>query len=177
MNLVSNVPSFSSVQHCLYQTRNSSAIIEKTVFTNIEEVQVPEQRYQLILADYYMNGVRILHFCSPDIKEKLRDISEFFGDATFNACQRPFVELYSILGDIGSTTDTTKVVPVVFTLLCDKKQSTYEIMFDLIKCNLPQFQSKMYHCDLELAAINAATVIFQDIEIKGCYYHVFGKKR
>lgn len=55
------------------------------------------------------------------------DISEYFGAyrlfGTFKACPQLFVELYTIIGDVGSTEDTTKVVPLIFGLLSDKKQT------------------------------------------------------
>lgn len=99
--------------------------LQKTVFTNIEEVQVPEQYYPLIWAHYYMNKVRILLFCSPDIKEKLCHIYHSFFN-TFKSHPRPFVEWYSILGDTGSTTNMTKELPLIFALLSYKKVSNYE---------------------------------------------------
>lgn len=39
LNLVTNVPHFTSVQHTLYDMRNRSANVHKTIFKNVEDVQ------------------------------------------------------------------------------------------------------------------------------------------
>lgn len=50
-----------------------------------------------------MDGVWILLFCVPTVnKKKWNEISELFEDASFKACLKPFVKLFSILDDVGS---------------------------------------------------------------------------
>lgn len=62
-------------------------------------------------------------------------------------------------------------MPLIFALLMNKKQSTYAIMFELIKSQLPNFQPKHFHCDFELATINAILSSFPNVNLIGCYYH------
>jgi hypothetical protein len=151
--------------------RNKFANVNKTIYTKLEEVQVPAQFYDIILADYYYEGVRILLFCSQKARKDIKKITEFFGDATFDSCPPPFKQFYSIHGDQGSTTETTKTKPLIFALLSNKMQSTYELMFRIIKSQLPKYRPKLFHCDFEVAAINALLLVYPKVQIIGCYYH------
>lgn len=171
LNFVASLPPFSSVQHCLYDRRNKALGVLKTVCNNFEEVQIPVAFYNFILADYYYEETRIILFCSPDSRQLIGEINEFFGDATFKSCPLPFAELYSIHGDVGSTVDTTNVIPLLFALMPNKQQKTYQTLFNLIKLTLPNWSPKTFHCDFELAAINALTEVFPDIQLRGCFYH------
>lgn len=171
LHFVASLPPLSSVQHCLYDTRNKALGVLKTVFQRFEEVQVPANFSDFILADYYYEGTRIILFCSPNCRQITGKIREFFGDATFKSCPLPFAELYSIHGDVGSTADTTNVIPLIFALMPNKKQKTYETLFRLIKSTLPNWCPNIFHCDFELAAINALIEIFPNTQLKGCYYH------
>lgn len=171
LNFVVSLPPLSSVQHCLYDMRNKSLGVQKTVYRNFEEVQIPVSYCDFILADYYHEGIRILLFCSPDSRQLVGETREFFGDATFKSCPPPFAELYSIHADIGSTVETTNVVPLIFALLPNKKQKTYVTLYNLIKSELPSWSPDIFHCDFELAAINALTEVFPNIQLKGCFYH------
>lgn len=165
------LPPLSSVQHSLYDMRNKTMGVLKTVYQQFEDVQVPINFEDFILADYFFEGSRILVFCSPACRQLISGIHEFFGDATFKSCPSPFVELYSIHGDVGSTMTTTNVIPLIFALLPDKKQITYLTLFNLIKSQLSDFEPLTFHCDFELAAINAISTVFPAIELKGCFYH------
>lgn len=60
--------------------------------------------------------------------------------------------LYS---EFNSTTQTTHIIPLIYILLCYKKQQSYNIVFQIIKSQLPQFEPVNVHCDMELAALNA----------------------
>lgn len=168
---VQNFPALTQIQHSLYEIRNKASCVNRTVFTNLEDVQIPAQFHQMVLADYFYEGNRILMFCTPEARQMLYTVKEFFVDATFKACPQPFKELVSIHGDIGSSTETTRVVPFIFALLSSKKQSAYETMYDIIKSCFPQFQPATLHCDFEIAHINALLLMFPGINIVGCYYH------
>lgn len=161
----------SSIQHCLYDIRNRALCVNKTTFTNLEEVEVPSRFESFVLADYYYEGSRIIVFCSPYARQKVGGIHEFMGDGTFKCCPKPFYQLYSIHGDIGSTVETTNVMPLIFALLPNKSQATYNILFNLIKSALINFKPKKYHSDFERGAMNAIQEVYPEIEIRGCYYH------
>lgn len=171
LNMVTQIPSFSSIQHNLYTIRNKSLGVKKTIYSDFEEVEVPIKFAQLVLANYFYEGSRIIVFCSKRAREIIADVTEYFGDATFSCCPKPFQQLYILHGDIGSTITTTKVVPLIYVLMPNKKQESYSIVFDLIKSQLPNFNPKTMHLDFEKAAINAILCAFPHVTLRGCFYH------
>lgn len=173
LNFVVNLPSLPNIQHGLYSRRNKSMKVTKTVFKSLEEVEVPDLFSFFVLADYFYDGARILVFCSEKARELLQNdnITEYFIDSTFSSCPKPFAQLFSVLGDAGSTTEFTNVLPLIFALLPDKKESTYKTLFQLIKSQLPDWSPKKLHCDYEIAAINAIRDVIPDVQIIGCFYH------
>lgn len=78
---------------------------------------------------------------------------KLFGDGTFHV-PPPFYQLYTIHIDVDSCNEMTNIVPLLYALLPDKSQNTYERLFTLIK---DQFGSDIpyYKCDFEVAQMNA----------------------
>lgn len=96
--MAKHFPELSSVQHSLYSDRNKEAGVRKLKFKLHGEVEVPEKFEDFILADYSSDkGERIIIFCSPDSRQLIGNIKEFFGDATFQSCPAPFSQLYIFL--------------------------------------------------------------------------------
>ncbi|KAF9420030.1 hypothetical protein HW555_003624 [Spodoptera exigua] len=83
----------------------------------------------------------------------------------------PFYQLYTIHGDLGSSEETSNVVPLVYALLLNKKQATYEILFQIIKSQVPDWNPKKFQSDYEAAAMNAMQKIMPNCKIVGCYFH------
>lgn len=98
-------------------------------------------------------------------------ITEYFVDGTFAVCPTPFQQIYNILGDIGSTFEETKVVPLISAFMTNRTQKSYELLFHMIQSQLPEFKPHKVHCDYESAAINAIKEEYPNVIIKGCYYH------
>ena len=104
----------------------------KTVFKRIKEVQVPATFEKFVVADYQHEHTRLLVFCSEEAKKLLKSVKEYFIDATLKNSPRTFPQLLSILGDLGSTSQTTSVIPLIHVLMSDKKKSTYAALFDIL---------------------------------------------
>lgn len=171
IDMVVEVPEFRNVQHGLYNSRNKSNGVKKMVCQNPEEVQVPSKFLNnFMLADYCFEENRIIIFCSQETRKLIPLITEFFFDGTFKSCPRPFYQLFTVHGEVGSTAETTNVIPLIFVLMCDKKEKNYSIVFSLLKSKLGWNPSKI-HCDYERAAINAIKREFPTVTIIGCYYH------
>ncbi|XP_063393612.1 uncharacterized protein LOC134678836 [Cydia fagiglandana] len=170
-HLLDSIPSFENVKHSLYNARHKSTGVTKSVYSSAQEVVVPDQYVDFILDDYWDSDKRIIIFCTSEARNIIQNIDEYFGDGTFKSCPRPFVQLFTLHGDIGSGNATTNVVPLIYALLTDKKKDTYVKMINMIKSALPAWQVKKYHCDYEAAAINAFLEGFPNVDIKGCYMH------
>lgn len=168
-DLIDSIPSFDNLKHSLYNARHKSAGVSRTTFTSVDEVDVPDQFLDFMLG--CDTEKKILIFCTSLAREMINHIDDFFGDGTFKCSPHPYVQLYTLHGDIGSNNNITNVVPLIYALLLDKKKETYVTMLRIIKAQLPKWEPKKYHCDYETAAINAMLEVFPRVEIKGCYMH------
>lgn len=128
IDLVSDVPSLSNVQHNLCKLRNQSLGVNKPVSKVFKKWLCTSN---FILADYYYEGARVIRFCSHANRKKIGEVNEYFGDATFTSCPDPFSQLNIIHGYMGST--ITKTTPIIYALMPNKKQDTYGIVFELLK--------------------------------------------
>lgn len=59
--------------------------------------------------------------------------TKFVIDATFYSCLKHFRKLHTIHVDVRSTVEETNIYPVLFALLLDKIQITFELLFILVK--------------------------------------------
>lgn len=173
INIVSNIPKFTSVKSTLYRQRNKEAGVSKMLFKNALEVEVPPRYNNFLLADYSnkTNNTRIIVFSSVEARQITCESKEFYGDGTFRSCPSPFVQLYTIHVDTGSTINHTNITPVIYALMTNKTMQSYLILFQMIKSQLPDWNPTKFKLDYEKAAMNAIIKVFPTVIIKGCYYH------
>lgn len=148
--------------------------MSKTVFRHVKEVEVPVQFKDLLIADYYNDEAglqtRILICCSKSSLQMIPKINEYCIDGTFYSCPALFAQMY-IHGDISSTSEVTKVKPLIFALMSDRKDKSYIILFEIIMSVIPEWKLHKIHSDNEKTAMNAVIKVFPNITLKGCYYH------
>lgn len=168
IQLLEEVPKYSSVKTGLYNERNKILGAPKVRFVNPSDVVVPAKYTEFLLADYDDDSQRIIVFCSKENREQIRKYHHFFADGTFKSCPKGFKQLYTIH---GYNEQNKCVTPLLFCLMCDKKMKSYEILFNLIKTTLSTWVPKKITMDFELAAIHAIRRVFPTIVFRGCYYH------
>ena len=61
-------------------------------------------------------------------------------------------------------------LPLVYMLLGNKTEATYQLAFDFIKSKVPS-SPKIINVDFEKACINALARVWPDSVIAGCYFH------
>ncbi|KAL0872119.1 hypothetical protein ABMA27_004539 [Loxostege sticticalis] len=61
--------------------------------------------------------------------------------------------------------------PVLYGLLPNKKSTTYEIFFDLIKSQVPEFNPSVITTDFELGLMGAIQEIYPNTQSRGCLFH------
>lgn len=173
INIISEIPKFSSIKSALYRQRNSEAGVSKIRHKKVLEFEVPPRYEDFVLADYScdMDNIRIVVFSSLKAREIMSKETNFFGDGTFKSCPSPFVELYTIHADTGSIIDHTNIKPLVYALMSDRKTKTYEILFRIMKSQLPKWNPLKFMVDYEKAVMKAIAVVFPSTTTKGCYYH------
>jgi hypothetical protein len=166
IHFVTKLPDLKSVQTAMYTGRL------RTNFKNVEQVTIPAQFLDFVLADYYYNNNRIVVFCSTENRKIMKDIDEFFIDGTFQSCPDPFTQLVSIHGDISKSASETHVIPLVYALMTNKSQESYMALFQMIKSEIRNWSPIKFHLDFEIATANALLAIFPEIKLKKCYYHL-----
>lgn len=112
---------------------------------------------------------RIIAIASEAARETMSSAKHFFGDGTFKTCPRPFLQLYTLYANVGSSEEETKIMPVVYALLLNKKQSTYDLLFTLIK----KISQAGIHRNSQSILMLILTIeqIFPEASVKGYYYH------
>lgn len=98
--------------------------------------------------------------------------SEFiYMDGTFKYCTKFFTQLFTIHGYLNG-----HYIPLVFSLLKDKKEETYRLCLEKIKflcsVNNLHFIPKKVVVDFEIATHNAVRKIWDNITIIGCRFHL-----
>lgn len=161
------LPKFENIKSGLYKARNRQLQVPSLHCKLAIDVKVPEKFNKILLADYN-DEIRILIFCLPAIESILYKIDIYLLDGTFKACPPPFKQIYSIH---GYNADTKNVFPLFFAFLENKKQKTYELLFDIIKSRFPTWRPSQMLIDYEKSAINAIRKKFPNTILKGCYYH------
>ena len=87
-------------------------------------------------------------------------------DGTFKTVPLLFYQLYTIAVKKGG-----HFLPVVYALLPNKTQETYETLLDLRKETNDDLSPTNITIDFEKAIINAIYIKFPESHIQGCYFH------
>ncbi|KAI5645456.1 MULE transposase domain-containing protein [Phthorimaea operculella] len=164
------IPEVRSKIDALYYARRKALKVPSEHFKSIKDVVFPKiltDKFLLFEAD---DKNPFFIFGTPKYKKYIEETDLFLVDGTFKVVPGPFEQLFSIHVDLNSTSEDTMVIPVFYCLLLDKKQETYEKLFQILKENFGLVISKL-KCDYEMAVINAVKKIFPDVRVKGCFFH------
>lgn len=118
------------------------------------------------MADFNDGKNRILLFATTRSKEELATTRHLYCDGTFKSAPKPFLQIYSIHGDIDGT-----VKPLAYAMLLNKKMSTYKLLFQLLKSTIPGMSIDFFTSDFEEAAVRGILSVFPKVAVKGCYFH------
>lgn len=152
----------------MYRARNSVLEVSKTRFQQPVQVEIPKTFEEFLI---FQDNSGIIAFATLEGRRMLQRSQICLMDRTFWNCPAPFYQLYSIHVDLGSNNTQTLICPVVFVLLPNKEQHTYEVMLNLLKENIPGWRPEKVVVDFELAVINALRKTFPDAITRGCNFH------
>ncbi|CAF1014396.1 unnamed protein product [Didymodactylos carnosus] len=110
----------------------------------------------------------LIIFSSNDQLKILEDTEEVFIDGTFKVTPVIFYQLYTIHGVYRNN-----MFPLVFALLPDKYQRTYQRIINELVHICPLWNPKSIMVDFEKAAINAFREVLLQAQIKQQYRAVF----
>lgn len=110
---------------------------------------------------------RIIIFARPDQICNMRKAEHIFMDGTFRSAPIIAYQLFTIHILICQ-----RAFPIMYSLLPDKKASTYKKLFLIIKSIIPEFLPKTIMTDFEGAIINSCIEMFPKSQCKGCLFHL-----
>lgn len=108
---------------------------------------------------------RILIFTTDDNLDAMVTYNNWFMDGTFKCAPDIFYQIFSIHILLHGS-----VYPVVYALLPNKQQATYERFFVALN-SLRQFNPTTVSSDFEMAILNAVNTIYPSADTCGCFFH------
>jgi hypothetical protein len=122
--LASHIPSDKTCNQLVKRAKAVDRPVEPTV---LDELQIPpgEPLLNDIKAD---DGSRVMLFSKIAHVAALCESSVFFMDGTLKVVTKLFYQLYTIHGFIDSN-NPRKTVPLLYAVLTNKRQSTYDLLF------------------------------------------------
>ncbi|XP_028175939.1 uncharacterized protein LOC114364133 [Ostrinia furnacalis] len=163
-------PRFEEKKDLLYKARKDYLNLDKTTIKNLKELKLPHS----LVEDFFLfdEGLddKILIFGTPLAKEYLKKSKCYYGDGTFKVACRLFYQLYTLHINLSQDDEMVNFVPLLYILLPNKTQNTYERLF-LILRNQFKVVIEKYRCDYEIAVIQAVRIIYPEVKITGCYFH------
>jgi hypothetical protein len=143
--------------------------------------QAPSSLVELIIPDLYSKTKtgedfllfdsgssvdRILIFSTRKNLQLLAQCRHWYCNGTFEVVPPLFEQLYTIHG-----VKHNNVIPSVFILMPNRRESTYERVFEAIKNLEPSLNPSSIMTDFERAAINAFTSSFPSSNQRVCFFH------
>ncbi|KAM7290495.1 uncharacterized protein ISCGN_027120 [Ixodes scapularis] len=110
---------------------------------------------------------RILVFATQRNLDCLSRSKAWFMDGTFKVTPSIFFQVYTVHGMYKDA-----VIPLVYALLPNKTEETYQRLFTVLSSLLTQPAVELVYCDFESAAIIATGNIFPQARVQGCFFHL-----
>lgn len=175
VSVIESIPTFESVKSALYRSR--AKVIPKLPATQ-QDINLEHQWTETLAGDRFVlcddtdnSGNRIIIFATDDNLQRLCDAAAVYGDGTFYSCPGMFTQLYTLHASVHE-----QMFPLVFCLLPNKSELTYQRMFSLLQEAVRQriqleLTPETVMLDFEVAARNAVRAAFPQSRLRGCYFH------
>lgn len=99
------------------------------------------------------------------------DATDLFCDATFSVCPTYFYQYLVIHFEVKKESESF-VMPGVHILMPAKSSDLYEEVLRSIAAKLPLFKPRKLMADYEVAISNSFEIIWPDISVSGCWFHM-----
>ncbi|KAG4101852.1 hypothetical protein H8356DRAFT_1421446 [Neocallimastix lanati (nom. inval.)] len=165
-------PGYNLIKSQVTRSRRKQLPLDITSFNEIPN----ESKYYKTKRDenfmIFKNNDLIV-FQSPFQAELFSKNKHIFADGTFYIAP---IFSYQVFITRTYVTELNCFYTTSCSILKNKKQTTYEILFEEIKKNSSKYNSieitpKIFHCDFEKAVSNAAQKVFINANIKYCIWH------
>jgi len=165
-------PGYNSIKSQVTRSRRKQLPPDITTF---DEIPNESKYYKTKRDENFMifKNNDLIVFQSPFQAELFSKNKHIFADGTFYIAP---IFSYQVFITRTYVTELNCFYTTSFSILKNKKQTTYEILFEEIKKNSSKYNSieitpKIFHCDFEKAVSNAAQKVFINANIKYCIWH------
>lgn len=165
-----DLPSFKSVKDSLYRARKKFLNTFRLNHDSPATVKIPERLAKSFFVCEDGDTEKILVFATKLSRKIIKKSGFYYGDGTFKVTPRPFYQLYTLHYDLNSNSKSTNIIPVVYALLPNKTQATYERLFRILNEKLG-IEITDFKSDYEIAQSNAVLSVFPNAKVTGCYRH------
>ncbi|KAL0810606.1 hypothetical protein ABMA28_010723 [Loxostege sticticalis] len=165
-----DLPSFKSIKDTSYRSRKKFLDTDMLKHSSSSTVKIPHCLGEFFLICEDGDTERIVVFATKLSRKIAKSVKSFFADGTFFAAPDPFYQLYVVHIDLNSDASTTNIIPVIYGLLPNKTQDTYERFYRILQVKLG-ITITNFKSDYELAQLNAVQIIYPNAKITGCYRH------
>jgi len=110
---------------------------------------------------------RVMIFGRDNHRNWVQDMDRVFIDGTFTIAPPLFSQVFVIIAKRPEY-----VFPVMYALLPNKRQETYDGQFGRIKTIWPLFNPTSISLDFEMAVMNSVRQAFPHAELHGCLFHL-----
>lgn len=173
-DMIRNIPTFQACKSSLYRKRSTTT---PKLPTSPEDINLEGPWTCTSAGDRFLlrddtdeNGHRIIIFATDANLNHLCAADTVFSDGTFYSCTKHFTQLYTLHASVNGA-----VFPLVYGLLPNKSEATYNRFFGLLKDAVQDLQSVLnpehWLLDFEVAAKNAVQRNFPRTSLKGCFFH------
>ena len=150
---------------------DSNALMENDEFrSKIEDLNIVDQHEE---ASDRSRPPRVLTVSSPFCLNLLGVCKKGSVDGTFKIAPSNWAQIFILMAKYDD-----KWVPVAFSFLPDKKESSYKLFFAMIDFELQrrgiQISLEKLLCDFEIGIQKAALSVFETLIVLGCFFH-FGQ--
>ena len=150
---------------------DSNALMENDEFrSKIEDLNIVDQHEE---ASDRSRPPRVLTVSSPFCLNLLGVCKKGSVDGTFKIAPSNWAQIFILMAKYDD-----KWVPVAFSFLPDKKESSYKLFFAMIEFELQrrgiQISLEKLLCDFEIGIQKAALSVFETLIVLGCFFH-FGQ--
>ena len=131
---------------------------------------------QFLLAEDGVGVDKMIIFATEDNLRRLAEAGTIHVDGTFSTCPRLFYQIFTIHAATHG-----RHIPLVYCLLPNKRQDTYERVFQILE---EKVRLSLQHdlspssllSDFEVAIIQAVHAVFPATSTKGCYFQALHRK-
>lgn len=161
-----------AMRQMILRARTKKFSFKKFKATSIAEIKIPDELKKTYRnEEFYWDDSgsddknRVIVFTTEKNLSLLNDYCDWYADGTFDISPTFFKQIYSLHIIKNGT-----LIPCVYAMLPNKKQTTYNKMFKMVKSFITN-DPKSINMDFEKAAMNSAQMIFR-CKIYGCFFHL-----